>query len=106
MEGCVFCKIVAREIPAEIEKETENVLVFKDIHPSAPVHLLIIPKTHLKDITEVPDQLFLEMKNVALTLAKEKGMRGFRLATNAGETAFVPHLHMHLLSGITKDRTV
>ena len=106
MEDCIFCKIVKGEIEAEIEKETENLVVFKDIHPKAPVHLLIISKKHLVDIKECDDLLWLEVKKVALELANEKSLDSWRLITNVGKAAEIGHMHVHFLGQITSQREI
>ncbi len=106
MENCVFCRIIKREIPAKIEKETESLLVFSDISPKAPIHLLLVPKTHYRDITEADEKIWEEIRKVALDIAKEKNIKGFRLVHNAGEAAIVPHMHVHLLGGVKADREV
>jgi histidine triad (HIT) family protein len=105
-KDCLFCRILAREIPAKIVYEDDNVLAFEDINPQAPMHLLIIPKTHvasLNDLTPDSDALVGEMIRRAAALARERGHaeRGFRTVFNtnreAGQTVF--HIHLHLLAG-------
>ena len=104
MQDCVFCKIIAKEVKAEIEKETENLLVFDDKLPKAPIHLLMVPKKHCRDITEADGEVWAEIRTVANEIAKEKNLRGFRLVHNAGEAAAVKHMHVHFLADVTKDR--
>lgn len=106
MSDCIFCKIIARQVPAKIEKETENLLVFEDISPKAPVHLLLVPKTHFRDITEADGEIWAEIREMANNLAKEKHLKGFRLVHNAGEAAIVPHMHVHFLGDVKTDREV
>jgi histidine triad (HIT) family protein len=106
MEECVFCKIIKGEMDTKFEKETEHIVVFKDIHPQAPVHLLLVPKEHVKDITEIDDPTWKEIKDVAVGIARNKTMDGFRLVTNAGDSAAVSHMHVHLLGEISSDRAV
>jgi len=103
---CIFCQIVAGKLPSDIVYQDEEVIVFPDINPKAPTHLLIIPKKHipsLAHLTEAELPLIGHMVNIANRLAKEKGMseRGYRLVVNCGEEAgqIVDHLHMHLLGG-------
>lgn len=101
----IFGKIISRELPAEIVYENEHILAIKDIHPAAPVHLLIMPKKEIKDIQSLePEDYWLlgEVVKVAQILAEEfKVSDGYRLLTNngslAGQTIF--HLHFHLLGG-------
>ena len=103
---CIFCQIVSGKIPSNIVYQDEEVIVFPDINPKAPTHLLIIPKKHipsLAHLTEAESPLIGHMVNIANRLAKEEGMseRGYRLVVNCGEEAgqIVDHLHMHLLGG-------
>jgi histidine triad (HIT) family protein len=101
----IFGKIIARELPAEIVYEDDKVIAIKDIHPQAPVHLLIMPKKEYASIQEVPEaelSILPHLFKVAQDLAEEFGVeRGYRLLTNngapAGQTVF--HLHFHLLGG-------
>ncbi|MDD4238194.1 MAG: histidine triad nucleotide-binding protein [Desulfotomaculaceae bacterium] len=106
MQDCLFCKIVKKEIPADIVYENERVLVFKDINPIAPVHLLVIPKKHISTLTDMDKEDTLLMGQVQLTaarLAVEMGFAegGFRLVNNCGRGAgqLVMHIHYHLLAG-------
>jgi histidine triad (HIT) family protein len=104
--NCIFCKIAKNESPAEIEYEDTDVLGFWDIHPKAPVHILIIPKKHIssiQDLTEVDYQILGKMFMAANDLAKKKNIAqsGYRLVINSGRNAgmVVDHLHLHLLGG-------
>lgn len=105
MENCIFCKIIAGEIPSERVYEDEKMIIIKDIHPQAPVHLLMIPKTHYKDVTELDEQTAETLGECFLTLGRhidEFGLKdGFRLIVNKGEAAgqTVWHLHVHILGG-------
>lgn len=103
---CVFCKIINKEIPAEIVYEDEHVLGFKDIAPSAPVHILFVPKKHIQSLAYVSQgdalllgNLLLSMSHVAKTLGIEEN--GFRVVSNSGKDGgqVVHHLHFHLLGG-------
>ncbi len=102
----IFCKIIAKEIPAEIVYETDEWLAIKDINPQAPVHILMIPKKHIANIAEIQDEdveLIGRMIKSAQTVAEKAGLgyKGFRLIANQGEDGgqLVPHLHFHLLGG-------
>ena len=106
MEDCVFCKIVTGEIPSDKVKETEDLIAVKDKNPEADIHFLIIPKKHVKDVTEVDNSLWVEIKKLGLELTKERGINNFRLTTNAGEAARVHHMHMHLLAEVTVQRKI
>lgn len=104
--SCIFCKISDKELPSEIIYEDENFLAFKDIHPIAPLHLLIIPKKHIPtlDHIELHDkELIGGLILAAKKIAKDKGLAssGYRLVLNVGKDAgqTVDHLHLHLLGG-------
>ncbi|MCB8887528.1 histidine triad nucleotide-binding protein [Vreelandella malpeensis] len=103
---CLFCKIVNREIPADIVYEDDHVLAFNDIDPQAPVHQLIIPKQHIATLNDIaPDDLSVvgRLQYTAATLAKQQGFAedGYRVVMNCnamgGQTVY--HIHMHLLGG-------
>ncbi len=103
---CIFCQIVAGEIPAKILYEDEKVIAFPDINPLAPVHLLILSKKHIPSLvhlSEAESSLIGDMINAANQLAKREGVSesGYRLVINCGEQGGqgVPHLHMHILGG-------
>ena len=106
MDSCIFCKIVAGQIPSSKVYEDDLVYAFNDINPLAPVHVLIIPKEHVlasaADATEENAALIGHVFAVAAKLAKELGLDGgFRIVTNSGDDACqtVHHLHFHLLGG-------
>jgi len=103
---CLFCKIAAREIPAEIVHETDTVVAFRDINPQAPTHILLIPKEHIAGIDVIEDAhagLLTDVFQAAAHLAKADGVHesGWRLVANVGPDAgqSVFHLHFHLLGG-------
>lgn len=102
---CVFCKIVRRQLPTKPVYEDDEVIVFSDIHPAAPVHLLIVPKEHIVNLdTAKPGSQALlgKMLLLAPKLAKEQGANnGFRVVINNGADGGqeVYHLHMHVLGG-------
>ena len=106
--NCLFCKIAKGEVPAEIIYEDEKFLVFKDIHPKAPLHLLVVPKKHIPSINhlELRDkELMGELFLVSQKIAREKGVakRGYKLMLNVGRGGgqLIDHLHLHLLAGWT-----
>lgn len=103
---CLFCKIVAREVPADVVHSSDNVVAFRDINPQAPTHILIIPKEHVESARALRDRhsaLLAEIFSTAAHLARADGVdrRGWRLVTNVGPDAgqSVRHLHFHLLGG-------
>ncbi|MBM3377272.1 MAG: histidine triad nucleotide-binding protein [Betaproteobacteria bacterium] len=103
--SCLFCRIVVGEIPAAKVYEDDELLAFKDIHPKAPLHLLIIPKEHIESMAALEDRhapLMGRMMVLAQRLAAENGSpEGFRTVVNTGRVGRqeVYHLHMHLLGG-------
>jgi histidine triad (HIT) family protein len=105
--NCIFCKIVRNEIPSSRVYEDDDVLVFKDIHPSAPVHLLVIPKRHITGLSAVQaadQQVLGKMMLIASEVARDAGSTdGFRTIINDGRVGRqdVFHLHMHVLGGPT-----
>lgn len=103
-EDCVFCKIVEGKLPSTKVYEDEEVLAFKDINPIAPIHILVIPKKHIKSLTELnDDELLAHIFKVIKKVAKEQGIeeKGYRVITNIGEDGgqAVKHLHFHILGG-------
>ena len=104
-EHCIFCKIVAGQIPAKKAFEDERVLAFHDIHPWAPVHILIIPKAHIASMVDVGAEhaaLLGHMMMLSSRLMKELGVvDGYRHVINTGADGRqeVPHLHMHVMGG-------
>lgn len=103
---CIFCKIVAGEIPATKVYEDEHVVAFNDINPQAPVHVLFIPKKHVASVAELGPEDFSSVGHLfsaVQQVAREKGVdqSGYRVLTNSGKDAgqVVFHLHFHLLGG-------
>lgn len=101
---CLFCKIIAGEIPSNKVYEDEAVLAFYDIEPKAPVHVLIIPKTHLtgaRDVTADNSAAVAAVFRAIPLIAQKLGVTDYRIVTNNGADAgqTVPHLHFHLLAG-------
>jgi len=104
--SCLFCKIVAGEIPAKRVHEDDDLLAFEDINPQAPLHVLVIPKRHIPTLNEMSaadDALVGQLTRRAAAIAKERGFdgSGYRTVINcnrdAGQTVF--HIHLHLLAG-------
>lgn len=102
MKDCIFCKIINKEIKADVIAETEDLLVFKDTEPSAPLHYLIIPKEHIESLAEVPNETFIKIKDMMLQLAKDENLKAFRAVTNWGDYQAIKHLHFHYTSGFKK----
>ena len=106
MADCLFCRIIAGEIPGTKVYEDERVIAFKDINPQAPMHVLVVPRRHIASLNELSpadDGIVGEMTRRAAAIAKEHGHaeRGFRTVFNcnadAGQTVF--HIHLHVLGG-------
>ena len=103
-ESCLFCRIVRKEIPATIVFENEHVVAFRDIHPKAPTHVLVVPRTHVATLDAATDARMLgEMQLAAATIARAEGIveGGYRTVINCGADAgqTVLHVHLHLLGG-------
>lgn len=102
---CVFCKITDGSIPSKKVYEDDNILAFHDVHPQAPVHLIVIPKLHIKDadgINEENSDHIARIFEKIPTIAKLAGIKnGYRIISNCGNDACqsVPHLHFHVLGG-------
>ena len=112
MSSCVFCRIVAGEIPATFVHQDEAVVAFRDVQPQAPVHVLVVPRRHVGSLLAldctaggVDARLAARLLDVATRVARDEGLadpaRGFRLVTNIGPEGgqSVDHLHLHVLGG-------
>jgi histidine triad (HIT) family protein len=106
MKDCLFCKIVAKEIPAKVVLEDEETVAFEDLNPQAPTHVLIVPRRHLATLNELApedDAVIGRLQRVAAGLARTRGFdrQGYRTVMNcnqaAGQSVF--HVHLHLLGG-------
>ena len=109
MENCIFCKIIAGDIPSTKVYEDETVLAFRDIAPQAPTHVLVVPKAHIEDcngITAENSAVVAHIFEVIPQIAAAEGLvNGYRVATNTGADSgqTVPHLHFHILGGKAMD---
>ncbi|MFD0692822.1 histidine triad nucleotide-binding protein [Paenibacillus sp. GCM10027628] len=106
MSDCIFCKIVAGELPSKKVYEDDQVLAFHDIQPAAPIHVLLIPKNHFASLDAATDEdwaVIGQVQKAAQHVARELGVAdsGYRVVTNCGANAgqIVHHLHYHLLAG-------
>jgi histidine triad (HIT) family protein len=108
MTDCLFCQIVAGDLPSEIVHETDTTVAFRDIHPVAPLHVLVVPRRHIDDASSVSTDdgpVLADMLLAARAVADDAGVatpeRGYRLVFNIGPDAMnsVPHLHLHVLGG-------
>ena len=106
MDDCIFCKIASGAFGTEFLFEDENVVAFNDLHPQAPVHVLVVPKAHYANIIDgVPSEVLGSMAKAAQAVAEKTGIAatGFRCIMNTGSDAgqTVMHLHMHVLGGVS-----
>lgn len=105
MDDCIFCKILAGEIPSNKVYEDDLCYAFRDIEPQAPTHILIIPKEHIKSADEITNEnsaVVAHIFEVIALLAKQEGLsKGYRVVNNCGDSAgqSVKHLHFHLMGG-------
>lgn len=105
MENCIFCKIIAGDIPSNKVYEDELVYAFRDIAPMAPTHILVVPKMHIGSVAEVTPEnsaVVAHIFEVIAKIAREEGLEnGYRVVSNCGEDAgqTVHHLHFHILGG-------
>ena len=105
MENCLFCKIIAGELPSTKVYEDETVLAFRDIAPQVPVHVLIVPKAHIEDCNGINAEnsaVIAHIFEVIPEIAKAEGLvNGYRVVSNCGPDSgqMVPHLHFHILGG-------
>lgn len=106
---CLFCKIAKGEIPSETVYEDNELKIFKDIHPKAPVHLLVIPKIHIQSIAHLEDnhsEIISKLIYAAKHVAAQNGLAGYKLAFNVGKEGgqVIDHLHLHVLGGWGKNQ--
>ncbi len=108
MTDCLFCAIVAGDVPADVVLETDRAVAFRDINPQAPVHVLVVPRQHIENAASVGAthaEDVIELFTAARAVAASEGIagadRGYRLVFNVGPDALnsVPHLHLHLIGG-------
>ena len=106
MNECLFCKIIAGEIPSDKVYEDENILAFRDIQPAAPIHILVIPKKHITSLAHIESEdkeIIGKIYEVINKIAEEQGFKdnGYRVIVNCGKDGGqeVMHLHFHLLAG-------
>ena len=106
MEKCLFCKIIAGEIPSTKVYEDHHVFAFRDINPQTPTHILVIPKKHISSMASVDEatdeELAACLRAIRLIARQEKLDNGYRVISNCGPDACqsVPHLHFHILGGV------
>lgn len=110
MNDCIFCKIIAGDIPADIIYDDDQTMAFRDINPVAPVHVLVIPKYHYENIADLDKALSGLLIDVACQVAGSEGVAksGFRLVANSGPDGgqVVPHVHWHVIGGRRLDAAI
>ena len=104
MSDCIFCNIIAGDIPSKKVMEDEYVIVIHDIHPEAPVHLLVISKEHHTDITDMGDTLYEHYMNSVRSVIKTQAIKQFRIVHNGKGAQFIPHAHVHVMGSVDVDR--
>lgn len=107
MTDCLFCKIAKKELKSDIVLEDDQIVAFKDIRPSAPVHYLVVPKEHIQSIAHLQGnhkEVLAAMIYGAKNLAEKLGLKGYKLVFNVGREGgqVIDHLHLHLLGGWVK----
>jgi len=101
---CIFCKIINHEVPTDIVYEDDQIVIFPDIKPSAPIHHLVVPKEHIQSIIYLQNnhqEIIFKMIFSAKMLAEKLGLKGYKLIFNVGRQGgqIIDHLHLHLLGG-------
>jgi histidine triad (HIT) family protein len=105
VSDCLFCRVVAGDVPADVVHSTDRALAFRDIGPQAPTHVLVVPREHHPDLAAAVDSdpsLVAELAAAAVAVARQEGLDGgYRLVANTGDDGgqTVPHLHLHVLGG-------
>ena len=106
MDDCIFCKIIKKELPSNVVYEDDDILAFRDIHPVAPIHVLVIPKKHISSLVELKEEdeaIIGRIYTVINKIAEQEGIldKGFRVIVNCGDDGgqVVKHIHFHLLGG-------
>lgn len=102
MSDCIFCKLANKEIPTDIVYEDEHTMVFNDMNPQAPIHMLVIPKNHYSSLNEIEDEKVLgKLMKTVINVTKKLNITEYRTVINTGEQAgqTVFHIHVHILAG-------
>lgn len=104
-DNCIFCKIIRGDFGTEFVYESKNTVVFNDINPAAPIHMLVCPKTHVESLNELEDEkLMSELLQTVKAVTKKVGLNAYKTQINTGKDAGqeVFHLHIHILGGWKK----
>lgn len=104
MNNCIFCQVISGKLPGNFIYKDSDVVVIKDIHPSAPVHFLTIPTQHISEIVEANEVMVTKLFRVIKKVIEEQKIVGYRLVTNGKGAALIDHVHVHILGGVEKMR--
>lgn len=104
MNDCIFCQVISGDLPGTFVYKDDEVVVIKDIHPVAPVHLLVIPTTHVDEFMQADDALIAKVFRVVKKIIDQQKIAGYRLVTNGKGAALIDHLHVHILGNVDKNR--
>jgi histidine triad (HIT) family protein len=106
MDNCIFCQIKEGKIPGNFVYQDDDVMVIRDIHPQAPVHLLVIPKAHIGEFIEASETVVATLMSIAKKMIEQEKITNYRLVNNGRGVAVVDHLHIHILGKIDKLRSL
>lgn len=104
MDSCIFCQIAGGKSPATIHYQDDQVMVIKDIHPQAPVHMIVISKEHIGQLLDAQDILINHIFMIVKKMIREQNITGYRIVNNGKGAAFVDHLHIHVMGGVDAKR--
>ena len=106
MTDCIFCQIVEGKIPGNFVYQDSEMIVIRDIHPQAPVHLLVITKKHISELIEATDAIVSKMMAIAKKMILEQKISDYRLVNNGQGAAVIDHLHLHILGKVDSLRSL
>ena len=104
MSDCIFCNVISGKLPGTFLYKDEDVVVFKDIHPQAPVHWIVVSKKHVPEFVEADDALIGKLFRVAQKVIRDEHIVNYRLVNNGKGVALVNHIHVHVLGNVDKFR--
>ncbi len=106
MDDCIFCQIAAGKIPGNFVFQDEEFMVIRDIHPQAPVHLLVIPRKHVAEFIDADDGMIGRLTKLAAQIIRQEQISNYRLVNNGKGAAVIDHLHLHILGKVDKLRSL
>ncbi len=106
MDDCIFCGIAQGKIPGNFVYQDDAFMVIRDIHPQAPVHLLVIPKKHVSDFMEADEKTVSQLFSIARQMIKSQNITDYRLVNNGQGAAMIGHMHLHILGKVDKTRSL